>query len=209
MPKLANSLFDNMTMNITAIHAPLIEVIAQAIPLNAEEIDIIQRLFKLKTYKKGTFFLAEGETCKYVGFIKKGILRYYINDDGEEKTYGFSQEAEFICNYESFVPQKPSRQIIQALEDSELLVISYRDLQQFYDKIHAGDRFGRLVIEQVFIQTLKDLNSFYTDTAPLRYENFIRQHPELQQRLSQYYIASYVGVKPQSLSRIRKRLLTS
>lgn len=144
---------------------------------------------------------------KSVGFITKGIVRYYINDDGEEKTFAFSKENEFACNYESFVPKIPSRQIIQALEDSEIWIISYEGLQKFYKEINEGERFGRLVIEQAFIQTSKDRNLFYTALPKARYEKFIRKHPDLQQRLSQYHIASYVGVKPQSLSRIRKKLL--
>ena len=189
--------------------ADLIQVIEQLINLTPAEKKLVQDLFKEKKYKKGDFFLAEGETCKHVGFITKGIVRYYINDEGEEKTYGFSKENDFVSNYESFVPQTPSQQIIQALEDSVLLVISRNDLQQFYAHIKEGERFGRLVIEQVFIQTLKERNSFYTDSPEFRYEKFIQQHPYLQPRLSQYYIASYVGVKPQSLSRIRKRLSVS
>jgi len=187
-------------------HDPLISSIARTIKITPEEIPIIQTLFKLKTFEKGSYFLREGEVCRQVGFIKKGIVRYYINNDGEEKTYGFNKENEFICNYESFVPQTPSNQAIQVLEDSEIWVISNTGLQEFYSKIKEGERFGRIVIEHVFIQTLKDRNSFYTDSPQLRYEKFIREHSDLQQRLSQYYIASFVGVKPQSLSRIRKRI---
>lgn len=188
------------------MNASLISTIERAIKLSQDEREIIQDLFKLKTYKSGAYFLREGEVCRQVGFITKGIVRYFINDDGEEKTYGFSKEDEFTCNYESFVPQTPSNQIIQALEDCEIWVISYDDLQRFYSGIKEGERFGRLVIEQVFVQTLKDRNSFYTDSPQVRYEKFIKEHPDLQQRLSQYYIASFVGVKPQSLSRIRKRI---
>ncbi|HXL55672.1 MAG TPA: hypothetical protein VN958_05410 [Chitinophagaceae bacterium] len=116
------------------------------------------------------------------------------------------KENNFVCNYESFLPQTPSTKIIQALEDCEMLLISFADLQIFYKSIAQGERFGRLVIGQVFIQLLQDLSSFYTDTSEYRYGKFIKEHPNLQQRISQYHIASYVGVKPQSLSRIRKRI---
>lgn len=184
---------------------PLIAAIKSIIKISPDEEKIVQRLFRRKTYKKGTFFLKEGEVCRQVGFITRGILRYYINDDGEDKTYGFAQENEFTSNYESFVPETPSCQIIQALEDSELMVISRNGLQEFYTKIEAGERFGRIIIEQVFVQTLKDRNSFYIDSPQMRYEKFLNEHPDLQQRLPQYYIASFIGVKPQSLSRIRKR----
>jgi CRP-like cAMP-binding protein len=180
--------------------------IRNLITLSPAEANIVASLFKEKTYKKGDFFLTEGQICKQVGFIAKGLMRYYINHDGEEKTYAFSQENNYVCNYESFLPQSPSSKIIQALEDCDVLVISHDDLQLFYTSVSEGERFGRIVIGAVFIQLLEDLSSFYTDTPELRYEKFIKKHPDLQQRISQYHIASYVGVKPQSLSRIRKRI---
>jgi CRP-like cAMP-binding protein len=186
----------------------LIISIKSLIDLDPKEIDCIKQLFKEKTIKKGDFFLAEGQVCKYVGYIVKGLIRYYINHEGEDKTYAFAQENNFVCNNESFLPQTPSTKIIQALEDCEISQISYGDLQVFYKTIRQGERFGRLVIEQVFIQTLQDLSSFYTDMPEHRYGKFIKEHPDLQQRISQYHIASYVGVKPQSLSRIRKRIST-
>jgi len=184
----------------------LIISIKSIIDLTPKEVDCINQLFRKKELKKGSFFLAEGQVCKQVGFIVKGLIRYYINHDGEEKTYAFAQENDFVCNYESFLPQTPSTKIIQALEDCEMLLISFSDLQIFYKSIAQGERFGRLVIGQVFIQLLQDLSSFYTDTPEYRYEKFVTEHPDLQQRISQYHIASYVGVKPQSLSRIRKRI---
>jgi hypothetical protein len=75
-----------------------------------------------------------------------------------------------------------------------------------YANVREGERFGRIAIEAVFIQLLKDISSFYTETPELRYERFLKYHTDLQQRISQYHIASFVGVKPQSLSRIRKRI---
>ncbi len=183
----------------------LLRVIEKTVGIDAEEKKLIAKLFKEKEYRKGEYFLREGAVCRYVGFIIRGIMRYYINADGEDKTYGFGKELDFVCNNESFIPQKPSVQRIQALENCKLLVISYDNLQLFYQGIKNGERFGRIIIEQVFIQTLQGLNSFYTDSPELRYEKFIKDYPDLLQRIPQYYIASFVGVKPQSLSRIRKR----
>ena len=184
----------------------LISTLRSIIDLDAKEAAYVKLLFKEKSLKKGDYFLAEGQVCKQVGFIVKGLIRYYINDQGEDKVYAFGQENDFVCNNESFIPQIPSTKNIQALEDCEILQISYNDLQTLYKSIRQGERFG-MVIEQVFIQTLGDLSSFYVDTPEFRYEKFLRKHPDLQQRISQYHIASYVGVKPQSLSRIRKRIL--
>jgi CRP-like cAMP-binding protein len=185
----------------------LLDSIRSAVSLTATEATLVQDLFREQHYKKDSFFLAEAQVCRQVGFIAEGLIRYCINDEGEDKTYGFGMEGNFVCNYESFIPQVPSTKIIQALEDSTLLTISYEGLQRFYKEITNGERFGRMVIEQVFIQTLGELSSFYTDSPELRYKKFLEQYPALQQRISQYYIASYVGVQPQSLSRIRKRML--
>ena len=185
----------------------LLDSIQKLLTLTPAEIDIVTSLFKEKTYKKGDYFLTEGQICKQVGFVAKGLMRYYINHDGEEKTYAFSQENNYVCNYESFLPQSPSSKIIQALEDCDVLVISLNDLQILYASVREGERFGRIAIEAV-LQLLQDISSFYTETPELRYERFIKNHADLQQRISQYHIASYVGVKPQSLSRIRKRIST-
>jgi len=184
----------------------LINKIQSIIDLTPKEIECINQLFKEKQIKKGDFFLADGQVCNQFGFIVKGLIRYYINHDGEDKTYYFAYENNFVCNYESFIPQIPSTKVIQALEDCEMLVISFADLQIFYKSITQGERFGRLILEQAFIELLQGLSSFYTDAPEYRYEKFVKEHPNLQQRISQYYIASYVGVKPQSLSRIRKRI---
>lgn len=167
--------------------ARLLENIQSHITISQSEKEILKTLFKEKTYKKGDYFLSDGQICKYVGFISRGLMRYYINHDGEEKTYAFSQENQFVCNYESFLPQSQSSKIIQALEDSDVLVISHTDLQSLYAKIREGERFGRIAIEAVFLQLLKDINSLYTETPEVRYEQFIQNHPDLQQRISQYH----------------------
>ena len=103
----------------------LLNSIQNVISLTATEKDIIASLWKGKTYKKGDLFLAEGQVCRQVGFITKGLIRYYINHNGEDKTYAFAKEGDFICNYESFIPQTPSQKNIQALEDCEILQISH------------------------------------------------------------------------------------
>lgn len=183
----------------------LLNSIQNIITLSPAEVDIVTSLFKQKSYKKGDYFLEEGRICKQVGFVAKGLLRYYISHGGEEKIYDFSQENEYVCNYESFLPQIPSSKNIQALEDSEVFIISHADLQSFYANVRGGERFGRIAIEAVFVKLLQDISSLYTETPELRYERFLKNHADLQQRISQYHIASFVGVKPQSLSRIRKR----
>jgi CRP-like cAMP-binding protein len=184
----------------------LLRVIRQLIVLDEEEESIVSRLFTSRRLAAGEYFLEEGRTCRHVGFIEKGLVRYYLNVDGQEKTMYFNREGEFVCNYSSFLPKTPSRVAIQALENTELMVISFEDLQHFYAAVRGAERFGRLAIEQVFVTHIEQLRSLYTDPPETRYRQFLEAYPDLVQRLQQYYIASYVGIKPQSLSRIRKRL---
>lgn len=185
----------------------LLKNIEKTVTITSSERLLITTLFKEKTYKKGEYFLKEGNICKYVGFITKGMVRYFVNVDGEEKNYGFGQENEYVSNYESFIPQNISKRNIQFLEDAELLLISHKDLERFYAEVLNGERFGRIIVGQLFIQGLQDLDSFYSDSPEIRYKKFVNDHPDLLQRIPQYHIASYIGVKPQSLSRIRKRNL--
>jgi CRP-like cAMP-binding protein len=184
----------------------LIQTIRSYIPLSPEDEAAIQRLFHQKAYKKGEHLLAEGEICRYLIFIESGLVRYYINKEGEERTNYFNKEGDFVCDYTSFLPQKPSIVNIQALEDCTVWMIPFEGLQQFYKVLEYGERFGRLGIEAVFLSVVAQIGSIYTDSPEMRYRNFLDNYPAIVQRVPQYYIASYVGVQPQSLSRIRKRL---
>ena len=185
----------------------LLNAIRYFILLSASDEDIVRRLFHKKVFKKGEHLLEAGNVCRYVTFIETGLVRYYINSDGEERTTYFNKEGEFVCNYASFVPQIPSYVNIQALEDTSIFVISFNDLQAFYREVEYGERFGRLGIEQVFLNAISQIGSFYTDPPELRYSKFLSDFRDIIQRIPQYHIASYVGIKPQSLSRIRKRIV--
>ncbi|OJW55642.1 MAG: Crp/Fnr family transcriptional regulator [Sphingobacteriales bacterium 50-39] len=187
----------------------LIQTIRKYIPFSSADEMVAQRLFYQKKYKKGDHLLAEGEICRNIFFIESGLVRYYINKDGEEQTNYFNKEGEFVCVYTSFLPQGPSTINIQALEDCSVWMITFEGIQQFYKEVKFGERFGRLAIETVFVSAIAQIASFYTDAPEVRYQKFLLDYPAIVQRIPQYYIASYVGVKPQSLSRIRKRLSSS
>jgi len=184
----------------------LLNTIKSFIPLSSNDEEIVRRLFHKKIFKKGDHLLQAGSICRYIIFIETGLVRYYINSDGEEHTNYFNKEGEFVCDYMSFLPQVPSYVNIQALEDTTIFVISFNDIQQFYKEVEHGERFGRLGIEQVFVNVINQIKSLYTDPPEVRYGQFLSNFPDIGQRIPQYYIASYVGIKPQSLSRIRKRI---
>lgn len=181
----------------------LLNAVRQVVPITTEDERLIETLFEPHPIAPGDYFLRAGEVCHYVGFVTKGLLRYYVLDDGEEHTYDFSPERTFASNYESFLTRTPSVRYIQALEATTLLRIRYEDLQKLYATMTHGHEFGRLVAEQLFVSTLQKLTAFYRDTADERYAQFERLFPGLSARVPQYVIASYVGIKPQSLSRIR------
>ncbi len=184
----------------------LIEKIKGYIPVLDKDILIIKSLFHKKVYKKGEHLLLAGEVCRYIIFIESGLVRYYINNDGTEQTHYFNKEGEFVCDYPSFLPQTPSKESIQAIEDTAIYRISADGIQQFYKTVTNGERFGRLALEYVFVDVINQIVSVYNDSPDNRYLKFLANYPNLAQRIPQYYIASYVGVKAPSLSRIRKRL---
>jgi len=183
----------------------LIERLKNVISISADEALLIKQTFTERHIKKGDYFLHDGQVCRSVAMIKSGLVRYYINDDGNEGTYYFGREGDFVCDYESFLPQQPTSKNIQALEDTVLYVVSNDGLQEIYKGVKEGERLGRLAIEQIFVNVLQQLSSFYKDTPEVRYQRFLNAFSDISQRVPQYYIASYVGIKPQSLSRIRKR----
>lgn len=186
----------------------LIKKIRRYIEFNEDEERFIDKVFRLKHLAKGEHFLLVGDVCREAAFIESGVFRFYINTGERDATYYFAAENEFICDYPSFLPQHPSSVNIQALEAAEIRAISFDDLQRFYRAISLGERFGRLIAEEIFVDSIQQLASFYQDKPAVRYQNFVQRFPQLVQRLPQYYIASYVGIEPQSLSRIRRRFLS-
>lgn len=189
------------------MYISLITAIEYFIRLDVVEKEFISSLTVCKTYKKGDYFLRTGQICREIGFIEKGLIRYYgTKDNGEEITWHFGKENEFTSNYQSFLNHSVSQRSIQCLEACEILVISYDNVQRLYEEVKEGQKFGRLICEHLYLQALNQIGSMYADEPEQRYLNFVHDYPDLQQRIPQYYISSYVGVKPPSLSRIRKRL---
>lgn len=184
----------------------LLDTIRSYVTLSAGDEEVIRRLFHRRAFKKGDHLLQSGGICRYIIYIDTGLVRYYIDTEKGEQTNYFNREGEFVCDYISFLPQRASNVNIQALEDTIVYLITYDDMQRFYKEVEHGERFGRLGLEEVFVTVITQIASLYTDPPDVRYANFISSFPHLAQRIPQYYIASYVGVKPQSLSRIRKRM---
>ena len=189
------------------MHDLLLQTLRQIAPIELDEEQFFRSIFKEMHIKKGDFFLKAGEINNKLGFVNKGLIRYFVYKNDDDSTIEFTCEGEFIAEYQSFRDNSEAIQFIQAIEDTTLLVTDNDSIQELYNKTKHGNLIGRLVIEYRYNHLMKQLLSIYMHNPEQRYRNFIKVYPDLIQRVPQYYVASYVGVKPQSLSRIRKRIV--
>ena len=184
----------------------LIKAISSYITLNEHDIHVINKLFVRKEYRKNETIHMAGNICKEFFYIQKGLIVHYTFDGNHERVIYFSAENESVCDFESFLENKPSKKTFLAFEDTIAYAITYENLQQFYRDVQEGERFGRLLIESVFSETISHLVASFTSSAEQRYLSFTKKFNYINQRLPQYYIASFIGVTPQSLSRIRRQI---
>ncbi|NQV53215.1 MAG: Crp/Fnr family transcriptional regulator [Flavobacteriales bacterium] len=183
----------------------LLKLIGQIVELEHEEVALITKSFSSKILAKGEFFLQSEDVNEHVAYLAKGLVRYFVYKDEEESTFEFTKEGEFIADYQSFNHKTPSKQNIQAIEDCELLIIDHADLQNIFHTTKHGNLIGRVIIEHRFDIMVNQLLAIYMQSHEERYRNFVRHYSDIAQRIPQYLIASYVGVKAPSLSRIRRR----
>ncbi len=191
------------------MHKSLFEVFEQLIVLSNQERQVITEIFKPLELKKGAFFSEMGKLNKRVGFLVEGLVYYYVLKGEDESITDFTKEGEFVSEYHTFINQTAATQSIKAVEDCKFLVMDYNAIQRLFNEIKEGNKFGRLVLEHRFGIVVNQLLSLYIHSPEERYLFFLRNYPDLAQRVPQYLIAAFIGVKPQSLSRIRKRLAQS
>jgi len=157
--------------------------------------------------KKDDFFISMGDICEYIGFITNGALRtFYIDNNGNDISFIFHLENNFFTDYESFLTTAPSKLFIQAIEDTEVLVIHKKDLLDLYATDVYWQVYGRNMAESIYLSAKKRVEDLLFLTHEERYLRLIKDQPMIFNRVPQKQIASYLGIKPQSLSRIRKRL---
>jgi len=162
-------------------------------------------LQEIKLDKNATL-LKTGKVENYLYFISKGIIRLYISKVESDLTFGFLFENEFVTGYDSFLTQMPSEYEIETLTESVLWRISKKDLVEVYERINNGNIIGLKMAENMFLIKSKREISLLSKTAEERYLDLFIDRPKLLQKIPLKYIASYIGVTPQALSRIRKRI---
>jgi len=182
------------------------KVISSFINLNKSEFDYFASKLQVKQLKRKEFLLREGQICSNSYFINNGCLRYFYNVKGEEITGQFFFENGWYADYGSYLSGKPSEQNIEALEKTELLVLPKASLDELFEEIPTFEKFGRLMAEKAFLGMRQYTEMVTKQTAEERYLNLVKDRPKVIERIPQHYIASYLGIKAPSLSRIRKRI---
>lgn len=177
-------------------------------PLSEEEIIAIAETMSIRHYKKGTVLLKEGQTSTEVYFVLEGCVRQFYLVDGDEKTNNFFTAEQWVISMNSFNQNAPSNHFLDCCMYSALVVGNSEKADSLYKRFPKFEIISRKVMEKVFAEQQEIMSSYTTDTPEQRYLKLLQSRPDLFQKIPQYQIASYVGVKPESLSRIRKRLLS-
>ncbi len=174
--------------------------------LTNEEWNKVISIVRHVSLNKGDFFIKANEVKDQLGFIVKGCMRYYYIKDGEEITGEFWQENELVASYEGCILNKPSTLYIEAIEDTSLVILSYNQLKKLSAEILELDKIIITLLEKFIVESQLRIASYITEKAEERYLRLREEMPGIEDRVHQKYIASFVGVTPVTLSRIRARL---
>ena len=186
----------------------ILKNISRFITLTPDEEQYFISQLKVKRLKKKQYLLQEGDICRYDFFVNKGCLRTYtIDEKGLEHILQFAIEDWWIGDMYSFLTQTPARYTIDALEDSEVLCLEKNVLEDLYIKIPKFERFFRHLLQNAFVALQERINTSLSQNADEQYCTFIEKYPLMEKRLPLKQIASYLGITPESLSRIRSQYI--
>ena len=187
-------------------HEKMYQNLQQFSPLEDKDWQLLHQQLVPKVFKKGDFFVKAGQLCNQIGFLNKGIGRVYYTTDGKEVTSYFNAGVRnmFVCSFTSFLSRKPSFENVHFLDDSELLILEYNKLQELYIKSPAIQQLGRVMAEYNYVLSMERIYSLQCAPALERYKSMLRIYPGLMNQIPHHYVASYLGITPESLSRIRK-----
>lgn len=174
-------------------------------PLTAGEWKQISECFEEKIIEKDEIILAEGTVCKHLYFLESGLLRYFISKEGNDITKFFTVAPYCFTSQASFNSGKPAKESIQAIEKSVIWQTTLRQTNELFE-LKSWALFARKIIQEVQFFTEEILEDIQTETAEYRYEKMLKQTPELVQRIPLKHLATFLGIAPQSLSRIRKKV---
>ncbi|MFD2966556.1 Crp/Fnr family transcriptional regulator [Sphingobacterium bambusae] len=191
------------------MYEKILENVTKCVELTQEEIQLFTGILTHRIIPKKTILLREGEICEFEGYINKGCARiYYINEKGTEVTLSFAVEDWWVTDIASFNDKTPSRFYIEASEDTEMFLLTPHSKEALLTFIPKFERVFRMLVQKSLSRLQNRLVSTISKTATERYLEFIELYPSIPLRVPQYYIASYLGVSPEFISTIRKRLAT-
>jgi CRP-like cAMP-binding protein len=193
-----------------SIYQAILKNISRHIHLTGEEEKFFTSLLKHRKLRKKQYLQQAGEICRYENFVVKGLLRAYtVDDNGQEHIAMFAMEDWWISDLLSFLTNTPATQHIDALEDSEVLSIEKNDLEKLYVTVPKFDKLFRLLLQNAFVANQQRILGSISQTAEEQYLGFIKKYPTLEQRIPQVQIASFLGITPETISRIRKQFQQS
>lgn len=177
------------------------------VPLKEEEKDLLRLSVKERKIKRKDFFLQNGQVCQHHGFVVEGCFRTYaVDDTGKEHNLQFAAENDWIVDLASFYSDKPSKLFIEAMEPSRLLLIEKKDLIELYKNFPKFVRYFKVIFENKFVEMQNRVLQNISSTAEERYLTFLEQYPQLSNRIPSIHVASYLGVTPEFLSKVRREL---
>ncbi len=181
----------------------------EIILLNDEEFDLCKTLFQPKKVRKKQYLLQEGEVCRHTIFVERGLLRSFtIDNKGNEHILQFAMEGWWLGDLYSFFTGEPGMYNFEALEESEVLMITRPNWDMLLERVPKLERFFRILIQNNLIATQRRLIGTFSETADVKYEKLMKTFPDCFQKVPQHMIASYLGITRETLSRIRKQLAT-
>jgi CRP-like cAMP-binding protein len=180
----------------------------EKVPLTTEEQEKIKTYLTPKKLRKKQYLLQEGDVCKYIAFVEKGALKSYVIDEaGTERITQFALEGWTIADLYSFLTGEPATYNIDAIEDAELILISKAAHEELLLKVPKYETYNRLQITGAYIALQRRLTSIISLPIEERYKNLTALYPTIVQRVPQHMIASYMGLTPETLSRVRSRVI--
>ncbi|MBZ4189237.1 Crp/Fnr family transcriptional regulator [Niabella beijingensis] len=182
------------------------KIFEEKVPLSDADWMLFASKLVRQPFRKKTLLLKTGQTERYLSFVEKGVVRFYMEREERELTFSFAFANGFVSGYDSFLTQSPCGYHIETLTETVLWRLTYKDLQDVYRQTAAGNAIGRYAGEELFLKKSRRELSLLNETARQRYLNLFTGQPELLQRIPLKYIASYIGITPQALSRIRKQI---